>query len=98
MELMGKLAINYTKNIGMLPSDSKDVSIKFEDQCIHIINNKEGLNGITGIIKVQKMQSKFKYKSCIYNVQKNSDVDHRGIKMRWNNKLFSSLNVINGKT
>ena len=44
------------------------------------------------------MQSKFKYKSCIYNVQKNSDVDQRGIKMIWNNKLFSSLNVINGKT
>ena len=37
MELIGKLESNDTKNIGMLPSDSKDVYIKFADQCIHII-------------------------------------------------------------
>ena len=36
MELMGKLADKDTKNIGMLPSASKDVSIKFVDKCIHI--------------------------------------------------------------
>ena len=29
MEFIGKLASNDTSNIGMLPSDSKDVSIKF---------------------------------------------------------------------
>ena len=40
MELIGKLASNETSKIGMLPSDSKDVSIKFTDQRIHIINNK----------------------------------------------------------
>ena len=54
MELMGKLASNDTTNIGMLPSDSKDVIIKFADQCLHILNNKEILNGIKGSIKMQK--------------------------------------------
>ena len=39
-----------------------------------------------------------KVSQSFYNVQRNSDVDHRGIKMIWNNKLFTSLNVINGKT
>ena len=34
----------------------------------------------------------------MYTVQRRSDVDHRGMKMRWNNKLFPSLNVINGET
>ena len=38
MELIGELASNYTTNIGMLPSYSKDVFIKFADQCIHIFN------------------------------------------------------------
>ena len=40
MELIGKLGSNYAKNIGMLPSYSKDVSIQFLYQCLHIINNK----------------------------------------------------------
>ena len=40
MELIGKLAVNDTTNIGILTSDSKDVSIKFVDQCLHILNNK----------------------------------------------------------
>ena len=39
----------------------------------------------------------FKYQSRIYTVQRNSDVNHRGMKIIWNNKLFLSLNVINGK-
>ena len=47
---------------------------------------------------MQERQSHFKYKSRIYNVQSNSDVNHRGIEMIRNNKLFPSLNVINGKT
>ena len=41
MELIGGLASNGTSNIEMLPSASKYVSIKFLDQCIHILNNKE---------------------------------------------------------
>ena len=48
--------------------------------------------------KMKKRQSKLKYQSRIYNVQRKSDVNHRGMKMIWNNKLFPSLNVINGKT
>ena len=40
MELIGKLASNDTSNIGILPSASKDVSVKFAYQCIHILNIK----------------------------------------------------------
>ena len=55
------------------------------------------MNVLKGSTKIQKRQSQFKYKSRIYNVQMNSDVNHRGMKIRWNNKLFPLLNVINGK-
>ena len=48
MELIGKLASNDTSNLGMLSSASKYVAIKFEDQCIHMINNKEIWNGLKG--------------------------------------------------
>ena len=54
MEPIGKLASNDTSNIGMLTSASKDVSVKFADQCINIINNKEILNGLKGSTKIQK--------------------------------------------
>ena len=54
-------------------------------------------NGLKGITNMQKRESLFKYQSSIYNVQKNSDVNHRGMKIRRNNKLFPSLNLINGK-
>ena len=94
---MGKSASKDTKNIGMLPSASKCVSIKFADQYLHGPNNKEILNGLKDSTKMQKIQLQFKYQTHIYNVQRNSDVDHRGMKMRWNNILFPSLNVINGK-
>ena len=40
MELIGKLVSNDTADIGMIPSASKDFSIKFADHCIHILNNK----------------------------------------------------------
>ena len=65
MELIGKLSSNDTSEIGILPSASKDVSIKFSDQCIHIINNKESLNGLKGITRIQKKESLFKYQSNI---------------------------------
>ena len=97
-ELMVKLASNNTTNIEMLPSASKYVSIKFAGQCLHILNGKEILNGLKGITKMKKRQSQFKYQPHILNVQRNSDVDHRGTKMICNNKLFPSLNVINVKT
>ena len=48
--------------------------------------------------KFQKRQSTFKYQSHIYNIHRESDVYHRGMKMRRNKKLFPWLNVINGKT
>ena len=55
MELKGKLAINDTTNIVILPSASKDDSIKFTYQCLHILNNKERLNGLKGSTKMQKI-------------------------------------------
>ena len=39
MELCNKLLSKDTSKIGMLPSASKDVSVKFSEQCLHIINN-----------------------------------------------------------
>ena len=61
MELIGKLVINDTSRIGILPSASKDVSIKFVDKCIHIINNKDMLTGLKGSTKMQKRESICKY-------------------------------------
>ena len=97
IEPIVKSEINDNTYIGMLPSASKDVSIKFAYQCLYIINNKEILNGIKSRTKIQKRQSQLKYQSSIYNVKSNSDVNHRGMKMIWNNNIFTSLNVINGK-
>ena len=53
-EPIGKLGSNNTTKIGMLPSASKYVSIEFEDKRIHIINNKEILNGLKGSKKMKK--------------------------------------------
>ena len=52
MEIIGKLGSNYNTNIGMIPSASKGVSIKFSDQCLHIYNNKEMLKRIKGRSKI----------------------------------------------
>ena len=41
MKPIGKLSSNDTSNIRMIASSSKDLYIKFVDQCMHIINNKE---------------------------------------------------------
>ena len=61
MELIGKLGIKDTTKIGILPSASKYVSIKFVDQCLHIINNKEILNGLKGSKRIQNREPIFKY-------------------------------------
>ena len=53
MEPIVKLASNDTSNIGMLPSVSKCVSIKFSDQCIHILDDKDSLNGLKGSTKIK---------------------------------------------
>ena len=61
MELIGKLSSNDTTNIRILPSASKEVSVKFADQCLHILNNKERLNRLKCSTKMQKTKSLFKY-------------------------------------
>ena len=52
MELMRKSASSDTTNIGMLTSASKYAAINFADQCIHILNNEELLNGFKGSTKM----------------------------------------------
>ena len=47
---------------------------------------------------MQKRESPLKYQSYIYNGQRNSEVNHRGMKMIQNNILFLSLNIIKCKT
>ena len=88
MELIGKLGSNDTTKIGILPSVSKYVFIKFSDQYIYIIDNKYRLNGLKSSTKIQKRESLFKYQSCLYNAQRDSDVNHRCMIIIWNNKPF----------
>ena len=40
------------------------------------------------VAKIQNRESLLKYQSRIYNVKINYDVNHRGMKMRWNDKPF----------
>ena len=54
MELIGKLGSNDTTKIGILPSVSKYVFIKFSDQYIYIIDNKYRLNGLKSSTKLKK--------------------------------------------
>ena len=42
--------------------------------------------------------SLLKYQSHIYNVERNYDVNHTGIKMWCNKKLIPSLNFVDGKS
>ena len=67
MKLIGKLGSNYTTKIGILPSALKYFSVKFADQCLHIPNNKDKLNGLKGSTKMQKNESLFEYQSRIHN-------------------------------
>ena len=48
IEPVVKLTSNDTSKVGMLPSDSKDVSIIFTEQFLHITNNKYRFNGLKG--------------------------------------------------
>ena len=72
MELIGKFAGNDTSTIEIIPSASKHLSIKFADQFIHMINNKDRLNGFKGITKIQHKESLFKYQSRFNNAQSNN--------------------------
>ena len=61
MLLIGRLSSNNTSKIGIFPSAFKYVSIKFADQCIHILNNKYRLNGLKDSTKMKNRESPFKY-------------------------------------
>ena len=65
MKLIGKLLSNDTTKIGMLPSASTYFSIKFSDQCLHLLSNKEVLNGIKVSTNMQRRESLFKYQPLI---------------------------------
>ena len=54
MEPIGKLGSINTSKIGIILSVSKDVSVKITDQWLHVINNKEYLNGLKFITKTKK--------------------------------------------
>ena len=54
MVLIAELASNYTADIGMIPSSSKDVSIKLVDQFLQILNNREIFNRLKGSTKMHK--------------------------------------------
>ena len=97
MELLGELATNDASKIGMLPSVSKNISINFPEQYFQIIIDNYRLNGLKGSTRTQNKESLFKYQQYFYNAQMKDDVKHRGVKFQWNNKLFLSLNLINGK-
>ena len=60
-ELISKLVSNETTNIVMLVSSSKDLFIKFADQCLHILNSKEILDGLKCSTKIQEIESLSKY-------------------------------------
>ena len=46
MQLIGKSSSNDISNLGMLPSMSNDIAVKFPYQCIHIQNDTDRFNGI----------------------------------------------------
>ena len=81
MEIISKLERYVTSKIVMLPSTSEDISVKILYQCIHILNNKEGFNGLKCSTKMQNKVSLLKYQSRIYHIQRNYDVNHRGMKI-----------------
>ena len=62
IKLLGKLTINDTLKIGILPIVSKDVSINFAEQCFKTLTNNDRLNGLKGINKIQKRKLIYKYK------------------------------------
>ena len=82
MGIIGELGSNNTTKIGMIPSALKYDSIKYAYQCLHILNDKEILNGLKCSTKLKNIESLFKYKSRKYNVQRNSGVNLQRYKMR----------------
>ena len=62
MEVIDKLGSNDTTNIGMLPSALKDVSVKFTDKCVHILDDKVKIKYTQRWQKIQNRESLFKYR------------------------------------
>ena len=58
--LLVKLESKDISKIVIIFSASKDVSIKFADQCINILNDKERRNGLKGSKKIKNRESLFK--------------------------------------
>ena len=54
MKLLGKLISNDSWKIGMISSTSKYIIINFSEQYFKIPTNKDILNDLKGIIKIQK--------------------------------------------
>ena len=65
MGVIGKSESNNISNTGILSSASKEVSIQFADKFIHILNNKDGLNGLKVSTQIQNRESLFRYQSLI---------------------------------
>ena len=59
-----------------------------------MINNKGRLNGLKGIIKIRKIESQFLFEPSLYNIQRNDDVKHRGMKFIPKNNFFQYLNIV----
>ena len=89
MELIGKLTSNDTPNIGILPSASKEASIKISDKCIRIINERNRSNGLKFRKKFKRDNQYSNINQIIYNIKVNSDVNHKVMQMKRNNKLFT---------
>ena len=81
MEPIGKSIGNNISKIVIITSASEYISIKFAEQRLHILNNKDRLNLLKGSTKIQNRESLFKYQSRLLNVQKNNDVKHIGMKL-----------------
>ena len=69
MKLICTLASNDTSNIAIIYSASKYISVKLSYQCIHILNNKEVLNGLKGSTK-SKIENHYSNINKIYKMFK----------------------------
>ena len=81
MEFPVKLRINDTSNIIMLHISSKDGYINVLENCLHIITNKYGSNGMKWSTKMRKRGYQYIFHSRYYNIQRGGDVNHREIKL-----------------
>ena len=64
MKFLDKSERNDISKITILTIASKDISVNVSEQFLQILTNNDRWNGIKGIIKVQNIESPFKYQSC----------------------------------